>query len=61
MISLARRRSRVAALRGSFVRSAKQSTRTSTVGETENGFRQQNNRDGTRTDVPRDPVVSKLG
>ena len=63
--SLRRRRSRAAAVSSSSVsssvRSAKQSTRTSTVGETETGFRRQVNRDGIRRDVPRHQVVSKLG
>ena len=55
--SLARRRSRVAALSSLSVTSAKQSTRTSTVGETENGFRRQDNRDGNRKHVPMHQVL----
>ena len=55
--SFVRRRSIVAALSISSVRSAKQSTRTSTVGETENGFRRQDNRDGNRKHVPMHRVL----
>ena len=59
--SLARRRSRVAALSSLSVTSAKQSTHASTVGETENGFRRQDNRDGNRKHVPMHQVLDKLG
>ena len=59
--SSARQRSRAASWSSSSVRSANQSAHASTVGETENGFRRQDNRDGNRKHVPMHRVLDKLG